>query len=171
VEGRRRVVADERRGEGANLTDDVDTAITDAEADVLIAEAVRRRKEQQSGRSMGRRLPLLAGCAVAGLLLIGAGWRGYGVAVAAYVVGVFVMAVAGLLLLRALDLSPVTQWGEPTGPACPACGERGLREDRVAVPEANGIVALCTPECGYAEARPDPEGSPEPGGRRKSWSR
>jgi len=163
-------MADEGGGEGANVTDDVETVISDAEADVLIAEAVRRREEQKSGRSMGRQIPLVAGCAVAGLLLIGVGWKVHGVAVLAYVVGVLVMAVAGLLLLRALDLSPATQWGEPVGSPCPACGEHGLREDRVAVPEANGIVALCTPECGYAEVGPDPHGSPEPGDRRKPWS-
>jgi hypothetical protein len=163
-------MADAGGGEGANVTDDVQIVISDAEADTLIAQAVRRREEQKSGRSMGRQLPLVAGCSVAGLLLIDLGWRGHGTADAAYIVGVFVMAVAGLLLLRALDLSPATQWGEPVRPPCPACGEHGLREDRVAVPEASGIVALCTPECGYAEVRPDPDGSPEPGGRRKPWS-
>lgn len=102
-------MADEGSGEGANVTEDVETVISDAEADTLVAEAVRCREEQRSGRTMGRQLPRVAGCAVVGLLLIGVGSRGwYGVAVAAYVVGVLVMAVAGLLLLRALDLSPVT---------------------------------------------------------------
>jgi hypothetical protein len=161
-------MADEGGCEEA-VTDDVEMVISDAEADMLIGEAVRRRDEQKSGRSMGRQLPLFAGCVVAGLLLIGAGWTGNGLAVAEYVVGVFVMAVAGLLLLRALDLSPLTQWGEPVGSPCPACREHGLREGRVAVSETNGIVALCAPECGYAEVRPDPDGSPEPGGR-KPWS-
>jgi hypothetical protein len=156
-------MADEGFGEGADVSDDVETLTSDAEADMLIAEADRLREEQKSGRSMGRRLPLVAGTAVAGLLLIGVGWRGYGVAVAAYVVGVLVMGVTGLLLLRALDVSPATQWGEPVGSPCPACGEHGLREDRVVVPGANGIVTLCAPECGYADVRPDPDGHPEPG--------
>lgn len=166
-------MADEVGGEEAG---DAETVISDADADVLVAEAVRRRAEQQSGRSMGRQLPLAAGCAVAGLLLIAVGgFLRHGAAVAAavtaFVVGVLIVAVAGLLLLRALDLSPATQWGEPIGEPCPACGERDLREDPVAVPEANGIVALCTPECGYADVRPDPDGTPEPGDRRKVWSR
>jgi hypothetical protein len=165
-------MADEGGGEAADVTGDTEMVISDADADVLIAEAVRQREEQQSGRSMGRQLRLVAGCAVAGLLLIGGGgFLGGAVAVVTLVAGVFIIAVAGLLLLRALDLSPVTQWGEPVGEPCPACGERSLREDRVAVPEANGIVALCTPECGYAEVRPDPGGSPEPGGSRRPWSR
>lgn len=170
MKGRRPDVADEGGGEADSVTGDVETVISDAEADMLIAEAVRRREEQESGRSMGRQLPLVAGCTVAGLVLIGVGWRGHGAAVAGYVVGVLTMGVAGLLLLRALDLSPVTQWGEPVGLPCPACGERGLREDRVAVPEANGIVALCTPECGYAEVRPDPDAAQKLGSRRKPWS-
>lgn len=155
-------MAEEGGVEGVNLTDDLETVISDGDADLLIAEAVRLRDEQKSGRSMGRQLPLIAGCGVAGLLLLGVGYGGYGVA-AAYVAGALVMAFAGLLLLRALDLSPVTQWGEPVGAPCPACGERGLREDRVEVSEANGIVALCTPECGYAEVRPVAVGSQEAG--------
>lgn len=146
-------------GEEAGVTED--TVIPDAEADVLIAEAVQRRDEQKSGRSMARRLPLVSGCAVAGLLLLFVGWRGYGVAVAAFVAGALLLAVTGLLLLRALDLSPATQWGEPVGAPCPACAEHSLREGRVAVPEANGIVVLCTQDCGYAEVRPDPESSAE----------
>lgn len=171
MEGRRPDVADEDGGKAHDDAGDVETVISDAEADMLIAEAVRRRDEQKSGRSMARQLPLVAGCAAAGLALIGIGWTGQGVAVVGYVVGVLIMGVAGLLLLRALDLSPVTQWGEPVGQPCPACDERGLREDRVAVPEANGIVALCTPECGYAEVRPDPDGPAEPRGRRIPWRR
>jgi hypothetical protein len=132
--------------------------ISDAEADVLIAEAVRLREEQISGRPMRRQLRLVGGCGIAGLLLLGVGFRGwYGLAVIAYIVGALVLAVAGLLLLRALELSPVTQWGEPVGAPCPACGERNLREGRVAVSEVNGIVALCTPECGYADVGPDPD--------------
>ena len=142
------------------MTDDLETVISDAEADTLIAEAVRLREEQISGRPMGRQLRLVAGCGGAGLLLLGVGFRGwYGLAVVAYIVGALVLAVAGLLLLRALDLSPVTQWGEPVGASCPACGERSLREDRVEISWAKGIVALCTPECGYADARPDSDGS------------
>jgi hypothetical protein len=114
---------------------------------------------------MGRQLRLVAGCAAAGLLLIVAGgFLGHAVAVVALVVGVLIIAFTGLLLLRALDLSPATQWGEPVGEPCPACGEYNLREDRVAVPEANGIVALCAPGCGYAEVKPDPDGSPIPSG-------
>ena len=163
-------MADEGPGEGVDVTDDVETLIPDAEAHQLIAEAVRLREEQRSGRSMARRLPLVAGTAAAGLLLIGIGWRGYGVAVAAYVLGVLVLGVTGLPLQRALDVSPATQWGEPIGSPCPACGEHGLREDPVVVLVANGIVVLCTPECGYAEVRPDPDGYPEPGGRPKPWS-
>ena len=162
-------MTDEGFGEAANVTDDVETLISDAEADALIEEAVRQCEEQRSGRSMARRLPLVAGTAAAGLLLIGAGWRGYGVAVAAYVAGVLVLGVTGLLLLRALDVSPATQWGEPVGSPCPACGEHDLREDRVVVPEANGIVALCTPKCGYAEVRPSLDGGQEPSGSWKRW--
>jgi len=131
--------------------------VSAADADALVAEAVRRRAEQQSGKAMCRRLPVVAGCAVAGLLLITCGsLLGEPAADPAIVAGAIALAIAGLLLLRALDLSPVTQWGAPVGEPCPACGERGLREDRVAAREANGIVALCTPVCGYAEARPAP---------------
>jgi hypothetical protein len=190
VEGRRPGMADEGGGDRADVTGDVETVIPDAEAvisdadaDVLIAEAVQRREDQQSGRSMGRQLWLVAGCAIAGLLLIAVGgflgqdFLGHGLAGVTLAVGVLVLALAGLLLLRALDLSPVTQWGEPVGEPCSACGERNLREDRVAVPEANGIVALCTPECGYAEVRPDPDGAPDPhgspdaGSSRTLWNR
>lgn len=164
-------MADEGGGAGADVAGIAETVISDADADLLIAEAVKRREEQRSGRSMSRQLPLVAGSGTVGLLLIAlGGFLGRGAAVAAFVAGVLVIAVAGLALLRALDLSPVTQWGEPIGRPCPACLERGLREDRVAVPEANGIVTLCTPECGYADVTPDPDGSPE-GDRRKLWSR
>ena len=124
----------------------------DADADVLVAEAVRRREEQRSGTSMSERLPLVAGCVVVGLLLIACGrFLAEPMADLAIVAGAIILAIAGLLLLRALDLSPAAQWGEPVGEPCPACGERGMREGRVAVGEANGIVALCTAECGYAE--------------------
>jgi hypothetical protein len=155
-------------GEVAGIAQDMGTVISDADADVLITEAVRRRAEQESGRSMGRQLPLVAASVIAGLLLTaGDGFLGHRFAPVALVVGVLVLAIAGLLLLRALDLSPATQWGEPVGAPCPGCGDHSMREGRVAVPGANGIVALCTPECGYAEVRPDPDGSPEPRGRRK----
>jgi hypothetical protein len=108
---------------------------------------------------MTRQFRLAAGCAAVGLLLIAGGhFLGYAWAAAALVAGVLIIAVTGLLLLRALDLSPATQWGEPVGESCPACGEHNLREGRVAVPEGNGIVALCTAECGYAEVRLDPGG-------------
>jgi hypothetical protein len=138
---------------------DLELVISNADADVLVAEAVRRREEQRSGRSMRRQLPRVAGCAAAGLLLIACGHvLGHAASVVMLVVGVLVVAVAGLFLLRALDLSPATAWGEPVGEPCPGCGERSLREDRVAVPEVNGIVALCAPECGYADVRPDPGG-------------
>ena len=154
-------------GEVASVAGDRGMAISDADADVLIAEAVRRREEQQSGRSMRRQLRRVAAYAVAGLLLVAGGtFLSYAVPVVmviAIVAGVLLIAVAGLLLLRALDSSPAAQWGDPAAEPCPACSERSLREDRVAVPEANGIVALCTPECGYAEVRPDPDGPPEPG--------
>jgi hypothetical protein len=168
VEGRRPGMADEG-GEVAGIARDMETVISDADAGVLITEAARRRAEQQSGRSMARQLPLVAGCVVAGLLLtVGGGFLGHRAAPVALVVGVLVFAIAGLFLLRALDLSPATQWGEPVGEPCPGCGDHSsMREGRVAVPAANGIVALCTPECGYAEVRPDPDGSPGSRGSRK----
>ena len=153
---------------GAGTAGDLEPVISDADADVLVAEAVRLRDDQQSGRSMGRELRLVAGCAIMGLVLIALGsFLGHGVAAITLAVGVLIIAVAGLLLLRVLDLSPATQWGEPVGEPCPGCGERSLREERVAVPALNGIVALCTPECGYAEVRPDPDGSPDPGASRR----
>jgi hypothetical protein len=148
-------MADEGGGEGANLTDDLKTVISDAEADMLIAEADRQREEQIPARPMLRQLRLVGGCGVGGLLLLGVGFRGYGFAVIAYVAGALVLAVTGLLLLRALEHSPVTQWGEPAAASCPVCGERNLREGRVAVSEASGIVVQCTPECGYADVRPE----------------
>jgi hypothetical protein len=157
-EGQRSELATEDGGASGSATDDLETVISDAEADLLIASAVQRRDEQISGRTMGRQLRLVAGCGIAGLLLLFVGWQGYGLVVVAYIAGAFVLAVAGLLLIRALDLSPVTQWGEPVGAPCPTCGERNLREDRVTVPEANGIVALCTPDCGYADVRPVNDG-------------
>jgi hypothetical protein len=148
-------MADEGGGEGANLADDLETVISDADADLLIAEAVRRRKEPVSGRQ----LRLAGGCGVVGLVLLGVGFRGwYGVAVVAYVAGALVLAMTGLLLLRALELSPVSQWGEPVGAPCPACGELNLREGRVAASKVSGIVALCTAECGYADVRPVTDG-------------
>jgi hypothetical protein len=153
---------------GSGMADE--EPISDADADALVAEAVRKRAEQQSGRLMRRRLRPVAGGAVAGLLLAAAGGRFLGlplarigghslgpvVAILAVSLGVLVLAYTELLLLRALDVSPATQWGDPVAESCPACGENSLREDRVAVAEANGIVALCTPECGYADIRTDP---------------
>lgn len=128
--------------------------------------AVPGGRGDSRGAERNRYLDLLRPMAIVGVvyghwLLINLTYSG---AATALVAGVFLIAVTGLLLLRALDLSPATQWGEPVGEPCPACGERNLREARVAVPESNGIVALCTAECGYAEVRPDPDGSPEPGG-------
>ena len=155
-------MADENRGETADIAVDREVVISDNDADMLIAEAIRRREEQRSGRSMGRQLRLVAACALVGVvLIIGGRYLGYSVAAAvALVVGVLIVAVAGLFLIRALDLSPATQWGEPVAGPCPSCGQHNLREDREAVPEANGIVALCVTECGYAEVRPDPGGRP-----------
>jgi hypothetical protein len=119
---------------------------------------------------MGRQLRLVAGCVGVGLLLIAGdgflrflGVPGRAAGDVGLIAGVLLIAVAGLLLLRALDLSPVTQWGEPIGEPCPSCGQRSLSEDRVAVQEAYGIVALCTPECGHAEVRADPDGPPDQG--------
>jgi hypothetical protein len=173
-------MSDEHGGEAGAVraTAGMETVIPDADADVLVAEAVRRREEQRLGRPMGRQLRLVAGCACGGLLLIACsrllergGHVGWVVADTVLVVGVLIVALAGLLLLRALDLSPATQWGEPVGEPCPSCGQGSLRENRAAVPEAYGIVTLCAPECGYAEVRPDPDGSPDPGRRRWPWSR
>jgi hypothetical protein len=173
-------MADEDSGEveAADAAGGPEAVISDDDADLLVAEAVRRRDEQQSGRSMGRQLLVVTGCAGLGVLLITCsrilergGHVGWAAADTVLVAGVLIIAVAGLLVLRALDLSPVTQWGEPLGEACPSCGERSLREDRVALPEAYGIVALCAPECGHAEVRVDPGGPPEPGRGRKPWSR
>lgn len=167
VEGRRPGMDDEG-GEVADIALNMEPVISDADADALVTEAIRERADQQSGRSMGRQLPLVAGCVAAGLLLIVlGGFFGRGAAPIALVVGVLVIAIAGLLLLRALDLSPATQWGEPVGEPCPGCGDHSMREGRVALPEANGVVALCTPECGYAGVRPGPDGSPEPRASRK----
>ena len=163
-------MANEGGGE-AGVAGYLEPPVSDADADALIAEAVRRREEQWSGKSMSGRLPLVGGCVVAGLLLIACGrFLAEPMADLAIVAGAIILAIAGLLLLRALDLSPATQWGEPIGEPCPACGERGLREERVAAGEANGIVALCTPECGYAEVGPDPGGPPGHGGSPNLWS-
>ena len=167
VEGRRPGMSGEADGEAG----DTRAVISDADADALIAEAVRRRDEQGSGRSMGRQLPRVAGFALVGLALAaGGGLLGHALSVAAFVIGVFALAISGLFLLRALDLSPATQWGEPVGEPCPGCGERRLREDRVALADVNdgvgGIVALCTPDCGRAEVRPDPESEADSATRR-----
>jgi hypothetical protein len=166
-------MADEEATSDAGGVDGGREAVfSDADADALVAVAVRRREEQLSGRLMRGQLRLVAGGAVVGLPLVAIGsFFGSVAAVFALMAGTLVLALTGLLFLRALDLSPATEWGDPVGEPCPACGERTLREDRVAVTMADGIVALCVPECGYADVRTDPASPPEPGGGRRLLSR
>jgi hypothetical protein len=160
--GELHVAASEQAGEQDG---DREVMVADADADVLVTEAVGRRDDQQSGRSMRRQLRRVAGWTCGGLVVIAAGGLlGGGVVIVSLAVGVLVIGNAGLILVHALDLSPATGWGEPVGEPCPGCGEQGLREERVAAGEVNGIVALCTPECGYAEVRADPDGPPSAGG-------
>lgn len=148
-------MADEGGSEAADVAVDGEMVIPDGDTGVLIAEAARRREELQSRRSTGRQRRLIAGFAVAGLLLIAVSGLLWPATVPLIIVGGLLIAVA---LVRAVDLS-LAQWGVPVGEEpCPACGEYSLREGRVAVPEASGIVALCTVTCGYAEVRPDPCG-------------
>ena len=168
---------EEAASDVADVSGVPETIISDADADALVTEAVRKREEQQSGRLMRRQLRPVVRGTVVGLLLAAAGgflrpmlalavghFLARIVADLAVIAGVLILGITGLLLLRALDLSPAAQWGDPVGEPCPDCGEYSLREDRVAVTEANGIVALCGLECGYADVRTDPDGTPEPSG-------
>ena len=94
------------------MTDGLETVISDAEADMLIAEAVRLQAEQTSGRPMGRQLRLVATSA----------------------------------------RSP--SGASPSGRRAPPAASATCARTEVEISGAKGIVALCTPGCGYADARP-----------------
>ena len=132
-----------------------------SDVDRLIQAAIHDRERQRSGAAM--RVQVLAvlilaavGCwlvlALGGVPFVGD--IGIGL-------GVVVLAIGGLFLLGAIDLSPVLPWGSAVRGRCPQCGRRTLREDRAlhwevpgsGKPSVHGIVTLCTPECGYATAR------------------
>ena len=132
-----------------------------SDEDRLIQAAIHDRERQRSGKAM--RVQILAVLALAAvgcwlvLVLGGVPFIGYiGIGL-----GVVILAIAGLFLLGAIDLSPVLPWGSAVPGRCPQCGERTLREDRAlqwevpgsGKPAVHGIVTLCTPECGYTTAR------------------
>jgi len=83
------------------------------------------------------------------------------------VIGLVAFAIAGLLIAGAVFFAnPLSRWGDAIPGACPRCGKRNLRQEKVEYtgweeghPEAGlkkgprGIVTLCeTRGCDYAAA-------------------
>jgi hypothetical protein len=143
---------------------------------LLIDEAVRQRKSHKRGTNLLATLTLAAVFAAVGwflvfwlrpliksipLLPVGSVTTGL------LVIGLIAFAVAGLLLAGAFFFAnPLARWGDPVPGACPRCGKRALRQEKVEYagwedghPEAGvkkgprGIVTLCeTRGCTYAAA-------------------
>ena len=145
--------------------------------DLLIEDAISQRKSHKRGYNLLATLTLAAVFAALGwfllfwlrpliksipLLPLGT------VTTTLLVVGIIAFAIAALLTAGAFfAANPWARWGDPVGGACPLCGKRNLRQEKVehagwedGHPEAGvkkgprGIVTLCeTPGCAYAVAK------------------
>ena len=145
--------------------------------DLLIDDAISQRKSHKRGYNLLATLTLAALFAALGafllfwlrplvksvpLLPLGT------VTTTLLVVGLIAFAVAALLTAGAFFVAnPWSRWGDAIPGACPLCGQRTLRQEKVehsgwedGHPEAGvkkgprGIVTLCaTPGCAYATAK------------------
>jgi hypothetical protein len=145
--------------------------------DLLIEDAISQRKSHRRGYNLLATLSLAAVFGALGwfllfwlrpliksipLLPLGT------VTTTLLVVGLIAFAIAGLLVAGAFfAANPWARWGDRLPGACPLCGQRNLRQEKVehagwedGHPEAGikkgprGIVTLCeTPGCAYATAK------------------
>jgi hypothetical protein len=144
--------------------------------DLLIDAAISQRKSHKRGANLLATLILAAVFAAVGWFLVfwlrplirSIPFLPLGtVTTSLLIVGVIAFAVAGLLLAGALLFAnPLARWGDAVPGACPRCGKRALRQEKVEYagwveghPEAGikkgprGIVTLCeTAGCTYAAA-------------------
>jgi hypothetical protein len=144
--------------------------------DLLIEDAIGQRKSHKRGYNLFATLALAAVFAAVGWLLVF--WLRPmiksipllplgSVTTGLLVIGLIAFAVAGLLTAGAYFVAnPWARWGDAVPGACPLCGKRSLRQEKVehaaweeGHPEAGvkkgprGIVTLCgTPGCAYATA-------------------
>jgi len=145
--------------------------------DLLIDAAVSQRKSHKRGADLLISFSLAAVFAAVGwflvfwlrpmiksipLLPLGSVTTGL------LVIGVIAFAIAGLLIAGSFFVAnPWARWGDAVSGACPLCGKRSLRHEKVehnswveGHPEAGlkkgprGIVTLCeTRGCSYATAK------------------
>ena len=144
--------------------------------DLLIDDAIRERKYHKRGYNLFATLSVAAIFAAVGWFLLfwlrplvkSAWFLPLGtVTTTLLFVGIIAFAIAGLLIVGALFVgNPFARWGDAVAGACPLCGKRSLRQEKVehagwedGHPEAGvkkgprGIVTLCeTQGCQYAAA-------------------
>jgi hypothetical protein len=148
-----------------------------SDEDLLIEDAISQRKSHKRGYNLFATLTLAAVFAAVGwflvfwlrpmiksipLLPLGSVTTGL------LVIGVIAFAIAGLLIAGSFFVAnPWARWGDAVSGACPLCGKRSLRHEKVehnswveGHPEAGlkkgprGIVTLCeTRGCSYATAK------------------
>jgi hypothetical protein len=136
--------------------------------DLLIQEAIRRRRARRSGRS-------LAGALARAVFFGGVGFTlafhsgvityslpfssGFPLSAVLVVLGVLALAVAVVFAASAVPAARRrAPWGDPAPGECPVCGEDALRQDDTRLWDdstlrtvATGTVTLCgTPDCPYA---------------------
>jgi hypothetical protein len=145
--------------------------------DLLIEDAISQRKSHKRGYNLLATLTLAAVFAALGWFLLfwlrplikSIPFLPLGtVTTTLLVIGIIAFAIAGLLTAGAFfAANPWARWGDALPGACPLCGQRNLRQDKVervgwedGHPEAGlkrgprGIVTLCeTPGCRYATAK------------------
>jgi hypothetical protein len=149
------------------------TAATAARTDdeLLIQEAIRRRRLHRSGKSLGGTLALAVFFTAVGYVLaFHSGVITYSMpypssfplGAVLVVFGIFAFLIAVVFLANAVSgARPRAPWGDPASGDCPVCGEPALRQDGILLRDgptlktaASGTVTLCeTPGCPYAAVR------------------
>jgi hypothetical protein len=148
------------------------TTAVPSEDQLLIQEAIRRRRLQRSGKFLAGVITLAVFFGAVGFLLtFHSGTITYTEPYSAYTssfplgdvlvpLGILALLVAVVFVVCAVTAAlPDAPWGDPAPGDCPVCGNPALRQDDLTVREglsldpARGTVTLCTsPDCTYAAA-------------------